>query len=85
MKLHLRKHLWFSRMVFPFSLGLLFLPSGCGNPSTSATPSASSPSTPSSVSVAIVPSVATVPEGGSLSFLATVNGVINNAVTCGIL
>ena len=70
MKSQLRKHLWFSRMVFALSLGLLFLPTGCGNPSTSATPSASS-----SVSVAILPSTATVPEGGSLTFLATVKGV----------
>ena len=81
MKPQLRKHPWFSRMVFALSLGLLFLPTGCANPSTSATPSASSPSAPSSVSVAIVPSTATVPEGGSLSFLATLNGVANTAVT----
>ena len=81
MKSQLRKHLWFSRMVFALSLGLLFLPTGCANPSTSATPSASSPSAPSSVSVAIVPSAATVPEGGSLSFLATVKGVADTTVT----
>ena len=81
MKLQSRKHLSFSRMVFALSLTLLFLPSGCGNPSTSATPAASSPSAPSSVSVAIVPSTATVPEGGSISFLATLNGVANTAVT----
>ncbi len=80
MKSQLRKHLWFSRMVFALSLGLLFLPTGC-DPSTSATPSASSPSAPSSVSVAIVPSTATVPEGGSLSFLATVKGVADTTVT----
>jgi hypothetical protein len=43
MKSQLRKHLWFSRMVFSLSLGLLFLPTGCANPSTSATPSAPSP------------------------------------------
>ena len=79
MKSQLRKHLWFSRMVFALSLGLLFLPTGCGNPSPSATPSASSPR--SSVSVAIVPSTATVPEGGSLSFLATVKGVADTTVT----
>ena len=42
MKSELRKHLWFSRMVFALSLGLLFLPTGCGNSSPSATPSASS-------------------------------------------
>ena len=77
MKSQLRKHLWFSRMVFALSLGLLFLPTGC-DPSTSATPSASSP--PSSVSVAIVPLTATVPEGGSLSFLATVKGVADTTV-----
>jgi Galactose oxidase, central domain len=47
MKSQLRKHLWYSRMVFALSLGLLFLPTGCANPSTSATPSASSPSAPS--------------------------------------
>jgi hypothetical protein len=47
MKTQLRKHLWFSRMVFALSLGLLFLPTACGNPSTPATPSASSPSAPS--------------------------------------
>ena len=81
MKSQLRKHFWFSRMVFALSLGLLFLPTGCANPSTSATPSASSPSAPSSVSVAINPPTATVPEGGSLSFLATVNGVTNTTVT----
>ena len=46
MKSQLRKHLWFSRMVFALSLGLLFLPTGCANPSTSATPSASSPLCP---------------------------------------
>ena len=73
------KHRWFSRMVFALSLGLLFLPTGCADPSTTAIRSASS--APSSVSVAIVPSTATVPEGGSLSFLATVNGVANTAVT----
>ncbi len=81
MKSQLRKHLWFSTMVFALSLGLLFLPTGCANPSTSATPTASSPSAPSSVSVAIVPSTVTVPEGGSLSFLATVKGVANTTVT----
>jgi hypothetical protein len=46
MKSQLRKHLWFSRMVFALSLGMPFLPTGCA-PSTSATPSASSPSAPS--------------------------------------
>ena len=76
MKSQLRKHLWFSRMVFALSLGLLFLPTGCGNSPTSATPSASS-----SVSVAIVPSTAMVPEGGSLSFLGTVRGMANTTVT----
>jgi Kelch motif len=76
MKSRLRKHLWFSTMGFALSLGLLFLPTGCGNSSTSATPSA-----PSSVSVAIVPSTASVPEGGSLSFLATVKGVADSRVT----
>ena len=80
MKSQLQKHLWFPRMVFALSLGLLFLPTGC-DPSTSATPSASSPSAPSSVSVAINPSTATIPEGGSLSFLATVGGVATTAVT----
>jgi 6-phosphogluconolactonase len=73
MKPQLRKHLWFSRTVFALSLGLLFLPTGCGSSL------ASSAST--SVSVAITPSAATVPEGGSLSFLATVKGVANTAVT----
>jgi 6-phosphogluconolactonase (cycloisomerase 2 family) len=84
MKSQLRKHLWFSRMVFALSLGLLFLPTGCGNPSTSATPSASSPSipsAPSSVSVAISPLTGTVAQGGSLSFLATVKGAANTSVT----
>jgi len=81
MKSQLRKHLWFSRMGFALSLGLLFLPTGCGNPSTSATPSASSQSASSSVSVAITPSMATVPEGGSLSFLATVKGMADTTVT----
>ncbi len=76
MKSQSRKHLWFSRMVFALSLGLLFLPTGCGNPSTPATPHA-----PSSVSVAIVPSTATVPEGGSLSFLATLKGAATTTVT----
>jgi large repetitive protein len=80
MKPQLRKHLWFSRMGFALSLGVLFLPTGC-DPSTSATPSAFSSSAPSSVSVAIVPSTATVPEGGSLSFLATVKGMANTTVT----
>jgi hypothetical protein len=47
MKSQLRKHLWFSRMVFVFSLGLLFLPTGCSNPLTPATPSPSAPSPPS--------------------------------------
>jgi large repetitive protein len=73
------KHRWFSRMVFALSLGLVFLPTGCADPSTSAIRPASS--APSSVSVAIVPSTATVPEGGSLSFLATVKGVATSAVT----
>jgi hypothetical protein len=53
MKSQLRKHLWFSRMVFSLSLGLLFLPTGCANPSTSATPSASSPSSPSPTPTAV--------------------------------
>ena len=79
MKSQLRKHVWFSRMGFALSLGLLFLPTGCANPSMSATPSSSSSS--SSVSVAINPPTATVPEGGSLSFLATVKGTANTAVT----
>ena len=76
MKSQLRKHLWFSRLVFSLSLGLLFLPAGCGNPSTPATPSASS-----SVSAAILPSTATVPEGGSLTFLASFSGVATTTVT----
>jgi DNA-binding beta-propeller fold protein YncE len=75
------KHLWFSRMGFALSLGLLLLPTGCGNPSTSATASASSPSAVSSVSVAINPLTAGVPEGGSLSFVATVTGAANATVT----
>jgi Kelch motif len=80
----LRKHLSSSMIVFALSLGLLFLPTGCGNPSTSATPFASSPSNPSvpsSVSVAINPLTATVAEGGSLSFVATVKGAANAGVT----
>ena len=85
MKSQLRKHLGFSGLVFALSLGLLFLPTGCENPLSSATPSApclpSAPSASSSVSVAIVPSTATVPEGGSLSFLATVKGVADTTVT----
>ena len=81
MKSQLRKHLWFSRMGFALSLGLLLLPTGCANPSTSATPSASSPYAPSSASFAIFPLTATVPEGGSLSFLATVKGVVTTTVT----
>ena len=47
MKSQLRKHLWFSRMVFALSPGLLFLPTGCGNSLAPTTPSASSPSSPS--------------------------------------
>ena len=78
-KSQLRKHLWFSRMVFALSLGLLFLPTGCANPLPSATPSASS--APSSVSVAISPPTATVQEGGYLSFVATVKGVADTTVT----
>jgi DNA-binding beta-propeller fold protein YncE len=73
MKSQLRKHRWFSRMVFALSLGLLFLPTGCGNPSASETPSATSPtapSAPSSVAVVVTPSTATLPEGGSLFFFA---------------
>jgi Galactose oxidase, central domain len=76
MKSQLRKHPWFSRMVFALSLSLLFLPTGCANPSASAPPSASS-----AVSVAINPSAATVTEGGSLSFLATVKGAADTRVT----
>ena len=76
MKSQLRKHLGFSRMVFALSLGLLFLPTGCTSPSTSATPSASP-----RVSVAISSPTATVPEGGSLSFLATVKGAADTSVT----
>src|SRR5579862_7958344 len=76
MKSHMRKHRWFSRRVFALSLGLLFLATGCANPSSPATPSA-----PSLVSVAIVPSTAIVPAGGSLSFLATVKGVTDTTVT----
>ena len=76
MKSQLRKPLWFSWKVFALSLGLLFLPTGCGNSSPSATPSASS-----RVSVAIVPATATIPEGGSLSFLATVKGATDTTVT----
>jgi 6-phosphogluconolactonase (cycloisomerase 2 family) len=81
MKSQLRKHPWCSMMAFAFSLGLLLLPTGCGNSSTPATPSASSPSAPSSVTVAINPSTVTVPEGGSLSFVATVKGAANTSVT----
>ena len=83
MKSQFRKRLWFSRMLLAFSLGLLFLPTGC-DPSTSPTPSASSPSAPSapsSVSVTINPPTATIPEGGSLFFLATVKGVATTTVT----
>jgi len=58
MKSQLRKHRWFSRMVFALSLGLLFLPTGCANPSTPATPSASSPSAPTAPSAPPAPSPA---------------------------
>jgi len=51
----MRKHLWFSRMVFALSPGLLFLPIGC-DPSTSATPSVSSPSAPPAAPAPSVPS-----------------------------
>jgi hypothetical protein len=61
MKSQLRRHLWFSRMVFSLSLGLLFLPTGCANPATSATPSASSPSSPSPSS----PSAPSAPSASS--------------------
>jgi large repetitive protein len=75
MKLQLQKQLWFSRIVLTLSPGLLFLPTGCANPS------ASSPSASSSVSVAINPSTATAPEGGLVSFAATVKGVADTSVT----
>jgi hypothetical protein len=54
MKSHLRKHLWFSRMVFALVMGLLFLPTRCANTSMSATPSASSPSALSSSPIAVL-------------------------------
>ncbi len=81
MKSQLRKHLWFSRMVFALSLGLLFLPTGCGNPSPSAAPSASSPLPRLRCLSPLVPSTATVQEGGYLSFVATVKGVATTTVT----
>jgi hypothetical protein len=56
-KSQLRKHLCFSRMVFALSSGLLFLPTGCANPSTSATPSASPPSASPSAPSAPAPTV----------------------------
>jgi large repetitive protein len=58
MKSQSGKHLWFSRMVFALSLGLLFLPTGCANLSRSAAPSAPSPAAPSpSVPSPSVPSL----------------------------
>jgi hypothetical protein len=55
MKSRLQPRGWFSRIGFALSLGLLLLPTGCANPSTSATPSASSPfaSSPSAPSAPI--------------------------------
>src|ERR1700722_4634448 len=47
MKSQLRKHLWFSRMMFALSLGLLFLPTGCTTPLAPSTSVPSSPSAPS--------------------------------------
>ena len=81
MKSQLRKHLWFSRMVFALSLGLLFLPNGCANPATSGTPSASTPATPlpstlatpSPTITAISPTSA--PAGNANFFTLTVTGM----------
>ena len=55
MKSRLRMYLWFSRIVFAVSLGLLFLPTGCANPSMSATPSTLSPSAPPAPPAPVAP------------------------------
>jgi 6-phosphogluconolactonase (cycloisomerase 2 family) len=73
MKSQLRKYPWFSRVVFALSLGLLFLPNGCANPSTPATPLPSTQVTPSPTITAISPTSA--PAGNAPFFTLTVTGM----------
>src|SRR5580658_8815078 len=82
MKSQLRKHLWFSRMVFALSLGLLFLSTGCANSPMSATPSAlspSAPSAPSSVSVVMGPTSLAVDPTGKFAYVAN-EGCLDDCV-----
>jgi 6-phosphogluconolactonase (cycloisomerase 2 family) len=71
-KSQLRKHLWFSRMVFSLSLGLLFLPTGCVNSSTPVTPAPSTPAALLPTITAISPASALA--GSATDFTLTVNG-----------
>ena len=73
---------------FALLLGMALL-TACGKPAipalTLSSPSTSASSSPSpSVSVTISPSTATVTQGGSISFVATLTGAANTAVTWSI-
>jgi 6-phosphogluconolactonase (cycloisomerase 2 family) len=74
MKSKLRKHLWYSRMVFALSLGLLFL-AGCGGHSASTGGGANSTSSganPVPTIAAISPTSALA--GSATGFALTING-----------
>jgi len=70
-----QEHRGFSSLMFSLSLVAAFLFTACGGGSNSAAPP------PPPMSITIVPSAATLPEGGSQSFIATVAGLSNTAVT----
>jgi len=75
MKAQWQERRGFSSLMFSLSLVAAFLFTACGGGSNSAAPP------PPPMSITIVPSAATLPEGGSQSFIATVAGLRNTAVT----
>ena len=80
MKSQLRTHPWSYWIGFNLCLGVPLL-TACGNTSTPAPLSSSSSASPSSVSLAVTPPTATVSEGGSITYISTVKGAVNTAVT----
>ena len=84
MRAHSRNQCWFSSFMFSLSLVMPLLLISREGGSTCAMPagnrSAASPVVPP-ISITINPSTATVSEGGSQSFIATVTGSSDTAVT----
>jgi len=74
-----QEHRVYWSLMFSLSLVAAFLFTACGGGTNSAAPP------PPPMSITIVPSAATVPEGGWQSFIATVAGSSNTAVTWSVV